>query len=83
MGFIREIIEKQDCSIEELIGCFEQVKKNGDVAIIKFDGERNENQYTIFITFPFVKKREMIRADVSDLKKGLIKVLIKYIEGHA
>ncbi|WP_342333048.1 hypothetical protein [Pedobacter sp. FW305-3-2-15-E-R2A2] len=81
MSFIREIIQKQDCSIEELISCFEQVKKNGDIAVIKFDGERTVNEYTIFITFPLIKKREMIRADVSDLKKGLIKVLIRYIEG--
>lgn len=80
MDFIRKVIEKQDSSIEELIDCLEKIKSNGDVVVIKFDGERSENAYTIFITFPSIKKREMIRVDEGYLKIGLIKVLIKYLE---
>lgn len=81
MDFIKKIIDKQDPSFEELIDCFERIKTNGEVAVIKFDGERNEDEYTVFISFPN-NKSEMIRADESDLKKALIKVLTKYIEGR-
>ncbi|WP_142688495.1 hypothetical protein [Chitinophaga polysaccharea] len=82
MNYIREIIGKKNPSLEELIGCFEQVKKNGDTAVIKFDGERLENGYTIFITFPTIKRKEMIRADENDLVVGLTKVLTRYLEGN-
>lgn len=81
-GFIKEIIEKKDASYDELIGCFEKVKANGDVAVIKLDGERDKNWYTILILFPG-KKREMIRADESDLKKALKKVLTKYLSSNS
>ena len=80
MNNIKEILEKEDSSIEELINCFDQIKNNGDVAVIKFDGEREEDQYTVFITFPNRKDREMIRADESILKNALIKVLKDYTE---
>ncbi|MBV4357147.1 hypothetical protein [Pinibacter aurantiacus] len=79
MDYIKEIINKPDYSLEEIIGCFEKVKENGDVAVIKFDGERGENSYTVFVSFP-TKKRDMLRADENDLKTALLKVLSKYIE---
>lgn len=78
MKFIKEIIEKQNPSLEELISCFEKIKLNGDVAVIKFDGERESNEYTVFVSFP-KGKREMIRADESNLKVALLKVLTKYV----
>lgn len=80
MKTIKEILEKDNPSIEELMYCFEQVKKNGDVAVIKFDGERSVLEYTVFISFPLIKEREMIRADESSLRIALINVLKKYIE---
>jgi hypothetical protein len=78
MKFIKEIIEKQNPSLEELINCFEKIKLNGEVAVIKFDGERESDQYTVFISFP-KGEREMIRADESELKIALLKVLTKYV----
>jgi hypothetical protein len=80
MDYIKQILKSENPSIEDYINCLEQVKRNGDIAVIKFDGERSENQYTIFISFPIIKKREMIRADENDLKLGLAKVITKYIE---
>jgi len=80
MNYIKEIIEKDNSTLEELINCFELVKENGDIAIIKFDGERKENVYTVFISFPPIKEREMIRADESNLRKALLKVLAVYIK---
>ncbi|SHG93431.1 hypothetical protein SAMN04488522_108279 [Pedobacter caeni] len=67
--------------MEELLNCFEQVKNKGDIALIKFDGQRNEDEYTVLIAFPEIKKREMIRADESSLRIALIKVLTEYVEG--
>jgi hypothetical protein len=81
MKFIEEIIEKQNPSLEELINCFEKIKSNGEVAVIKFDGERESDEYTVFVSFP-KDEREMIRADESDLKCALLKVLTKYVIGR-
>lgn len=80
MDRIRRILEESIPSLTELINCFEIVKENGDIAVVKFDGARSENWYTVFITFPISKNREMIRADEDHLETALIKVLTKYIE---
>lgn len=78
METIKEILEKKNIEIQDLITCCESVKKNGDILVIKFDGQRVEEQYTAFITFP-IQKSEMIRVDDKDLKSALIKLLNKYI----
>ncbi|MBL0912282.1 MAG: hypothetical protein IBJ09_07905 [Bacteroidia bacterium] len=78
MKHINEILKKENPSVEELINCFESIKENGDIAVIKFDGERVENPYTVFISFPIIKQKEIIRADENDLKSALIKVLMRY-----
>lgn len=78
MREIREILDQEDVSIADLIACMEKVKEEGNVAAIKLDGEREENHYTVFISFPR-SKREMIRADESDLKTALLKVIREYI----
>jgi hypothetical protein len=78
MEFIKKIIEKQNPSFEELINCFEKIKANGEVAVIKFDGERESDEYTVFVSFP-KGERKMIRSDESDLKDALLKVLTKYV----
>jgi hypothetical protein len=82
MEYIKNIVEKENPTVEELISCLEQVKQNGDVAMIKFDGERVENHYTVFISFPANKKQEMIRADERILSTALIKVLSQYISSR-
>jgi hypothetical protein len=67
MKEIRDIVHKDNPSLEELIRCFEIVKDNGGVAIIKFDGQRSENWYTTLISLPS-KGLDMLRADEGDLK---------------
>lgn len=79
MATIREILNSSP-SLADLIRCFEIVKDNGDVALIKFDGARTENWYTVLITFPPGGEREMIRADESCLEMALRKVLLAYID---
>ena len=80
MNNIKDILKKEDPSMEMFIECFEQVKANGDVAVIKFDGDRASNKYTVFISFPSLPKREIIRADGNNLKNIMKNVLKKYIE---
>jgi len=74
------IILKENNTIEGLINCFELIKQNKDIAIIKFDGERENDNYTIFITFSQSKNMQMIRTDCSDLKQGMNEILEKYIK---
>ena len=52
---IKKILEKQSVSFDDLLACFEQIKENGDVAVIKFDGERVE--ISIPFSFLFLKMR--------------------------
>lgn len=79
MNFINKILDNQNSSIGELIECLDIIREKGDVVVVKIDGERHENAYTVFVTFPR-KDREMIRADEDDLKHALISVLRKYVE---
>lgn len=78
MKYIEEILSLNNSSFDNLIRCLEIVKENGDVCVVKLDGGRMDNQYTVFISFSN-NKREMIRVDGSDLKEVLIDVLRLYI----
>ncbi len=64
---VKRVLDQSSCTIEELIQCLEVVKENGNVAVIKFDGERTSNQYTVFVSFPS-KDRQMIRSDKNTLR---------------
>ncbi|WP_333662016.1 hypothetical protein [Chishuiella changwenlii] len=75
---IKKILEK-NVSIEELILCLEKIKENGDSVIIKFDGDRLVDYYTIMIIFSNNNK-EMIRVDGKDFKINLTEALKKYLE---
>lgn len=76
---VKRVLNQSSHTVEELIRCFEIVKENGNVAVIKFDGERTTNQYTVFISFPSAE-RQIIRSDRSTLKEALEDVLRAYIE---
>lgn len=80
MDYIRKVLQKGDPSMENLLNCLETVKNNGDIVLVKFDGERSKNHYTVLITFPNGKGNDMIRADEDNLKTALVKVLNKYIQ---
>lgn len=77
---IAAIIGKKDneISIEDLMFCAETVKENGDVFIIKFDGAREQKQYTSIITFPS-GLAQMIRVDEASLAVAIIKILREYL----
>lgn len=79
MNKIKAILEKTEPTIQELISCFEVIKENGNVAVIKFDGERTHNWYTVFLTFPN-NQHQIIREDKDNLRDALIAVLSAYLE---
>jgi hypothetical protein len=79
MNYINKVLQGHNPSMEELINCFEEVRKNGDVVVMKFDGERASDQYTIFITFS-QKKKDMIRFDGDNLQSTILSVLGEYVK---
>ncbi|MDV3753984.1 hypothetical protein [Elizabethkingia anophelis] len=66
-------------SMADLIDCLDLVRKNGDIVVVKFDGEREQDFYTLFITFPVNKNKSMIRIDHSNLRDAILELLKKYI----
>jgi|GEM_PF-2519180 len=76
---LREIIDKpiEMVTLEALMNCFEVIKDNGDIGLIKFDGLRESSHYTVVVTIPSLDNTH-IRMDDSSLKNAVIKVLVKY-----
>ena len=66
-------------SMTDLIDCLDLVRKNGDVVVVKFDGEREQDFYTLFITFSQTKNKSMIRIDHSNLRDAILELLKRYI----
>lgn len=77
MNEIKQALSK-DADLEDLLMCFETVKENGDVAVIKWDGGRESDPYTLFISFPD-GKRPMLRIDSNNLKEAMQNILRQYI----
>ncbi|SHM01897.1 hypothetical protein [Chryseobacterium polytrichastri] len=66
-------------SMTDLIDCLDLVRKNGDIVVVKFDGEREQDFYTLFITFSLTKNKSMIRIDHSNLRDAILELLKRYI----
>lgn len=77
---IQNLLQNENSSLEKFMECMEKIKEQGNVVVIKLDGERDLNQYTIFISFPNDPSKKMIRADTSTLLNGLKIVLKSYAE---
>ncbi len=57
----------------------EIIRKNGDVFILKVDGERESNFFTLVITFAN-QEFDSLRLDHSDLEEGINLVLEEYFK---
>lgn len=79
MNELDEIIKNPNVTNGDLIDCFEKIKERGDVAMIKFDGERLSNNYTALITFPS-GKHDLIRSDSNTFKNAMLNVLREYVK---
>lgn len=77
MDYIKQVLNK-DSNLEELLMCFEVIKDNKDVVVIKFDGERVINPYTLMVMFSN-QSRQMLRIDSNNLKEGMQNILKEYI----
>ena len=64
---------------DQIIDAFKKIGAAGDIILIKNDGLRSENNFTVVISSP-AKKIESIRYDASNLNIALTKCLQKYFE---
>ncbi len=78
MNAIDIFLENEHATTEQMMAAFESVKEYGDVAVMKLDGGREKNHYTVFITFPSNPQRDIMRAEKSDLISASKKVLEEY-----
>ena len=79
MEILRDLIENKEIGLPEfVVQAIDEVKKRGDVFVLKKDGERESKGYTIFITRPSTGA-EMIRFDDDDLRTAITEVLCRYV----
>lgn len=64
--------------IDCFIPCLEKIKEDSSIVIIKLDGEREENSYTLIALGKILGERESIRMDTSDLEGGLSYICTEY-----
>lgn len=69
-------------SMLEVMECFDLVRKRGDVFVVKVDGERDSDQYTVFIN-RIGKAPAMLRADGDNLEGLVLDVTKKYLAEEA
>lgn len=80
MSIIKSVIEALEPSYEQRMLCLEEIREDGNVVVVKLDGARKEDHYTVFVSFPKEPHGEIFRADESDLKAAIVKVLREYEE---
>ncbi|WP_113672700.1 hypothetical protein [Vallitalea guaymasensis] len=64
--------------IDYFLPIIQEIRKDSSVVIIKFDGEREENIYTVLASGKNLGNEEAIRLDTSDLEGGLAYVCVEY-----
>lgn len=79
MEYIRKILESDNITLDSLIKCAEQIKVDGNIIAIKLDGQREQKQYTVLISFAQSTQKEIIRSDESNLEAAIIKALKEYV----
>lgn len=57
---------------------FTRIKENSSILIIKLDGEREKNLFTLMISGNLLGQGEYIRAETSDLEGGLSYIFVEY-----
>ena len=64
--------------IDYFLPLLQEIRRDSAVVIIKFDGEREENIYTLLISGKNLGKEESIRLDTSDIEGGLAYICVEY-----
>ena len=76
---LTELVSREKLSPEDILDIISAVGRNKDVIIVKNDGIRNDNQYTVIIISS--KNPEIsFRCDHSSLEVAIKEVLYKYIK---
>ncbi|MFE6796498.1 hypothetical protein [Paenibacillus chitinolyticus] len=64
--------------VDYFLPFFEKMKSDSSVLIIKLDGERKENMYTVLVSGTLLGDEGSIRVDTSNLTEGVAYVIIEY-----
>lgn len=79
---INELINKTDLSSGDIIEAISIVGENRDIIIVKNDGIRDDNRYSVII-ISSKKPEQSFRCDHNSLEVAMKKVLQEYItENH-
>jgi len=76
---IKELINKQNLSPEDILNLISFVGENKDIIIVKNDGIRDSNQYSVII-ISSKNSEKSFRCDHSLLQEAIKKVLSEYIK---
>jgi hypothetical protein len=79
---IKEFTNKEVFSAEDILNIISLVGKNKDIIMVKNDGIRDTNQYTVVI-ISSVDPEKSFRCDDSSLQNAMKTVLQKYLDGTA
>ncbi|WP_103998209.1 hypothetical protein [Paenibacillus sp. UNC499MF] len=64
--------------IDYFLSLFEKIKSDSSMIIIKLDGEREENTYTVLVSGSLLGSEESIRIDTSNLLEGAAYIILEY-----
>lgn len=78
---LSELIIKEILSADDILSIIRQVGENKDVILVKNDGIREENQYTVVIILS-KKKDKSFRCDDGSLTKAMKIVLKEYVKEY-
>lgn len=76
---LKRIINKpiDTVTLDDLMNCFELIKDDGDIAMIKFDGPREIDHYTVVFIIQSLREGS-VRIDDASLKSAAMKALTRY-----
>lgn len=66
--------------INDLLKIIDDIQNEGNVVLIKFDGEREQNKITVAISHPEATNKPVIRHDGDNLEKLLQIAIDQYYE---
>jgi hypothetical protein len=73
------LVDPRELTADQIIAVLEKVGKRGDIIIIKNDGLRSSDNYTVVISSSS-NKFDSIRYDASSINNAIKKALIDYAE---
>ncbi|WP_017813538.1 hypothetical protein [Paenibacillus shenyangensis] len=74
LGFTMDKLVGIDC----FMPFFQKIKEDSSILIIKLDGERKDNIFTLLISGNILGENNYIRTETSDLEGGLSFIIIEY-----